>query len=192
MEWSKLEFPSGWNERALKRYGSGYPETGKRVAGHRVPGDTVRGKVKYAANSGETMINASTTRLDFYLHALPAVHRDNSLLYDYLTGHTCGKGQVCAPILAKLSTITMLNYRSNCIFYLLRWSTTRPVSLENTCTPERIRHVSQAFLANYLNAAQTMEGTRLFKIRLEISKKETVVWNCSGWKCRCRYEKLFA
>lgn len=96
---------------ALKRYGSGYPETGKRVAGHRFPGDMVRGKVKYAANSGETMINASTTRLDFYLHALPAVHRDNSLLYDYLTGHTCGKGQACAPILAKLSTITMLNYR---------------------------------------------------------------------------------
>lgn len=92
----ELEFPSCLNKRALKRYGSGYPETGKCVAGHRVPGDMVRGKVNYAANSfrGETMINASTTRLDFYLHALPALHRDNSLLYDYLTGHTCGKDQV--------------------------------------------------------------------------------------------------
>lgn len=48
---------------------------------------------------------------DFYLHALPPVHRGNSLLYDYLTGHTCGKGQVrvyarvCVSILAKFSTI---------------------------------------------------------------------------------------
>lgn len=50
------------------------------------------------------MINASTTRPDFYLHALPA--GDNSLLYDYLTGHTCGKVTcVCACLLANFSTI---------------------------------------------------------------------------------------
>lgn len=52
------------------------------------------------------MINASTTRPDFYLHALPA--GDNSLLYDYLTGHTCGKVTcVCACLLANFSTIQL-------------------------------------------------------------------------------------
>lgn len=105
---SRLEFPSGLNKRALKRYGSGYPETGKCVAGHRVPGDMVRGQGELCREftRGETMINASTTRPDFYLHALPA--GDNSLLYDYLTGHTCGKVTcVCVrvSILANFSTI---------------------------------------------------------------------------------------
>lgn len=58
------------------------------------------------------MINASTTRPDFYLHALPA--GDNSLLYDYLTGHTCGKVTcVCACLDPRqlFNDATVLNYR---------------------------------------------------------------------------------
>lgn len=60
-----LEFPSCLNKRSLKRYGSGYPETGKCVAGHRVPGDMVRGQGELCREftRGETMIDASTTRL---------------------------------------------------------------------------------------------------------------------------------
>lgn len=111
---SRLEFPSGLNKRALKRYGSGYPETGKCVAGHRVPGDMVRGQGELCREftRGETMINASTTRPDFYLHALPA--GDNSLLYDYLTSHTCGKVTcVCACLDPRqlFNDTTVLNYR---------------------------------------------------------------------------------
>lgn len=58
------------------------------------------------------MINASTTRPDFYLHALPV--GDNSLLYDYLTGHTCGKVTcVCACLDPRqlFNDTTVLNYR---------------------------------------------------------------------------------
>ena len=49
---------------------------------------------------------------DFYLHALPPVHRGNSLLYDYLTGHTCGKGQVRVCLDPRQVFNDMLNYRS--------------------------------------------------------------------------------
>ena len=84
-------------KRALKRYGSGYSETGERSRGSPRSRRCSRFAVE---NSPRIHLRRDDDqRVDDWLIFIFTLCRPctagNSSLRDYLTGHTCKRGQVC-------------------------------------------------------------------------------------------------